>query len=408
MKTAARPHPELRPRRSRTDRLVAGVAGGLGRRLGIDPMLLRLAFAVLALAGGFGVALYAACWMVSTPPDGDETSAMRPAAGVRQVAEVGLVVFGLLLILRAAGVWFGGGLVWPAAVAALGSAVIWARGGPGQQRLARLTLRLGVPAGWLPSGESVARLILGALLIFAGIGAFLASHGNYNLLQGARSIGFALLAAAAGAGLILGPGLVRTARQLSDERRERIRQEERAEVAAHLHDSVLQTLALIQRAGSPREMAALARGQERELRGWLYGRDAASPPGDSLSAAIDAAAAEVERAHRVPIDAVTVGDAPLDERLRPLVEAATEAMRNAAVHSGAGRISVFAEATGQAATVFVRDEGSGFDPSTTSPDRRGLRESIVGRMTRNGGQAILQSRPGEGTEVELRMPLDQP
>jgi signal transduction histidine kinase len=203
------------------------------------------------------------------------------------------------------------------------------------------------------------------------------------------------------AALILAPWWLRLVRGLAAERAERVRSQERAEVGAHLHDSVLQTLALMQkRADDPREVAALARRQERELRAWLNGR---RPDEASLAAALEAAASEVEDDHGVPVEVVTVGDAPLDERAAALVAAAREALVNAAKFAGPEPISMYAEVDGARAEVFVRDRGPSFDPAAVPADRRGVRESIVGRMERHGGRATLHTAPGHGTEVELVM-----
>ncbi len=224
----------------------------------------------------------------------------------------------------------------------------------------------------------------------------------------------AVLVTVTGLGLILGPWIWRLARQLADERRERIRSEERTELAAHLHDSVLQTLALIQRAGEPQEMVSLARGQERELRAWLYGQSRGDGElrgrngADALSAALDEVAARVERLHRVAVETVVVGDCPMDDRLRALVDAAGEAMNNAAKHSGARAVSVYAEVGPEAVNLYVRDEGRGFRPARLLPDRRGIAQSIRGRMDRHGGTALITSEPNEGTEVHLRLPRRQP
>jgi signal transduction histidine kinase len=169
-------------------------------------------------------------------------------------------------------------------------------------------------------------------------------------------------------------------------------------VAAHLHDSVLQTLALVQRrADDPREVAALARRQERELRAWLN----ESRPTGTFATALDAAASEVEGDHHVPIEVVTVGDAPLDDRTAALVAAVREALVNASKFAGPEPIAVYAEVEDGRFEVFVRDRGPGFDPEAVPADRRGVRDSIVGRMERHGGTATVHSRPGQGTEVEL-------
>lgn len=190
---------------------------------------------------------------------------------------------------------------------------------------------------------------------------------------------------------------------LESERAERIRAEERSEMAAHLHDSVLQTLALIQRSSAnAEEVVSLARGQERDLRSWLYG---SRVDGDSFELAVSEAGAEVEDAYKIPIEVVTVGDAPLNDDLRSLIAAAREAIINAAKHSGAPEVSVFAEVTADRAMIFVRDRGTGFDPGTIPDDRRGVTESIQGRMARHGGSAAIDSKPGIGTEVRLTMSL---
>jgi signal transduction histidine kinase len=198
---------------------------------------------------------------------------------------------------------------------------------------------------------------------------------------------------------------MRLATDLAEERRDRIRSEERAEMAAHLHDSVLQTFAMIQRTDDPRKMATLARSQERELRAWLYG--SRNPEhGRMLSDALDEMADRVEQASDVPVEVVVVNDLAMGPRLEAVVAASGEAMVNAARHSGAGKVSVYAEVDGAVLEVFVTDQGSGFDSTTLPADRHGLRESVIGRMQRHGGAAAIVSEPGEGTEVHLTMPLE--
>ncbi|HYF24535.1 MAG TPA: ATP-binding protein, partial [Baekduia sp.] len=221
-------------------------------------------------------------------------------------------------------------------------------------------------------------------------------------LDGTRDALLSLVVVVAALALVAGPFALRAARTISEERAERIRSQERAEVAAHLHDSVLQTLALVQKqAADPRAVATLARRQERELRAWLSG-DGAARPDERLVDALRAAAAEVEEAHGVAVEVVAVGDHELDDAHRALVAAAREAILNAARHAGdAGPVRVFLEAEDGRREVFVRDRGRGFDPDAVPPDRRGVRESIVGRMARHGGRATVRSTPGEGTEVEL-------
>jgi signal transduction histidine kinase len=214
-------------------------------------------------------------------------------------------------------------------------------------------------------------------------------------------VALAAIVVAVALAVIFAPWIIRLARSLTQERSERIRSQERAEVAAHLHDSVLQTLALVQkRADDPRAVAQLARRQERELRSWLFDRTQGEE--GNLRAALEHAAAEVEEQHGANVDVVAVGDRPLDDRTSALVAAAREAMVNAARHGG-GTVSVYAEADDGRAQVFVRDRGAGFDPATVPPDRKGIQESIVGRMERHGGHATIHAQPGQGTEVELTL-----
>jgi signal transduction histidine kinase len=240
------------------------------------------------------------------------------------------------------------------------------------------------------------------VLVLAGIAVFLAAN---NALEATRQVVLAVIVTAAGLALILYPWIRRLVDELATERRERIRSEERAEVAAHIHDSVLQTLAMIQRnADRPKELVALARRQERELRSWLYGGDERHAPG-SLAAAVTAMAEEVEAVHGIEVDVVTVGDCPVDDRVEALVGAAREAVVNAAKHAGVPLVSVFVEAGEQRVTAFVRDRGQGFDVDAVPADRRGIAESIRQRVQRHGGRVTITSSPGgEGTEVALEVP----
>ncbi len=247
----------------------------------------------------------------------------------------------------------------------------------------------------------VSRTGLGIALVIAAGLAFLQATGA---LSAARDVLLAALVVAVVLGVIFAPWIVRLARSLAAERAERIRSQERAEVAAHLHDSVLQTLALVQQqAGDPRQVSTLARQQERELRSWLSGRPRTGEAPGRVAAALEQAAEEVERDHRVNVEVVVVGDCQLDPAREALVAAAREAMVNAAKFGAGSPVAVYAEASPERVHAFVRDRGPGFDPSDLPGDRRGVRESIVGRMERHGGKATITSSPGAGTEVELLM-----
>jgi signal transduction histidine kinase len=255
---------------------------------------------------------------------------------------------------------------------AVGLIVFWRRGG---------SLRPGAPLS-----------LLGILLVVGGT-ALLLTSGSGTAFLAPGAVGGALL-------LIGGPWLWQLVRERDEIRSDRIREEGRAEVAAHVHDSVLQTLALIQRhADEPRRVATLARRQERELRDWLYGDGPAKA--ETVGGGLALAAAEIEELHGVRIELAVGGDCPLDDELRPIVLAAREAMANAAKFSGSDEISVYSEAGTDEVSVFVRDRGAGFDRAAVPADRRGLSESIEGRLARAGGRASIVTAPGEGTEVEL-------
>jgi len=394
--------------RSSNDRVIAGVAGGLAERLGVDPVVVRLAFVVLALAGGVGIVLYLLLWTI-----GRAETETRPAwrAGgdaQRTVAAVSIVI-GVLLVLRSMHVWFGDALVWPVALAAVGSAIIWVRvdrsRSRDRDRNGRANGLNGDRSGAAGATTSISfgRLAGGGLLVVAGVAVFLASNISSGTVG---AVLVALAVAVAGLALIGGPWIARLIRQLGAERTERVRVEEREEVAAHLHDSVLQTLALIQRSEDPARMRALARVQERDLRGWLYRRDDGGGDGtrNLVSDAVDAVTERIELAHGIRIDTVVVGDRPVDPRLQAVVDACGEALTNAAKHSGASVVSLYLEVTDDEVTAFVRDQGAGFDPDAVPSDRRGIADSILGRMARNGGSAEVRSAPGEGTEIRLDLP----
>lgn len=248
---------------------------------------------------------------------------------------------------------------------------------------------------------AMAQVVLGLGLVVAGVAVFLVATPSV------ASPGPGILATAAilvGLVMVFGPWWWRLTHDLSAERQERIRTQERAEVAAHIHDSVLQTLALIQRSATDaRIVSTLARSQERELRAWLYGTPEAAS-GESLATAIQRVSDEVEDLHRVTVETVEVGDCAADERLVALVSASREALVNAARHSGASSVSVYFEVEPHQVTVFVRDRGQGFDLDDVPKDRRGIADSILWRMQRHGGKAVFRSEPGEGTEIELVMP----
>ncbi|MFF5446038.1 PspC domain-containing protein [Streptomyces sp. NPDC012888] len=400
--------------RSADGRMLGGVARGLAGHLGLPVLWVRLAFFGLFLFGdGLGVLLYAAFWVfvplgVGGKPAGRSLFETLPDGRRRlRTPDTGQVV--ALLVLAAGMATFGakvqaggdsGRYLWPTLLVGAGVVLVWRQAD--NARRAHWTAAGGRNARLLQAGRAVA----GVVLVGVGLTVFVVVRGSAAQLGNVLTAALAVLV---GIALLAGPWLIRMTQDLSEERLMRIRAQERAEVAAHVHDSVLHTLTLIQRnAEDVGEVRRLARAQERELRNWLYkpegtGKDEADEPA-SLAEGVKRAAAEVEDLHGVPIEVVVVGDCPLDERLGAQLQAAREAMVNAAKYGGGGGpVQVFAEVEGRTVFVSVRDRGPGFDLDAVPQDRMGVRESIIGRMQRNGGTARLRSAAGGGTEVELEM-----
>lgn len=391
-------HGQVQLARSRDERVVAGVCAGIGHALGVDPVVVRVATVILSLGNGFGVLVYLVAWCVLPVSDAEAPPAPERDANLERALALGCITLGLLFVVREVAPVFPDGLVWPGALVATGIAVAWSRDGDLQTGW-RSTF-LADPSTAFTGRQLWMRLIVGGGLLVLGVGWFLEANQPFATLG---NIALAVAATTLGIALLVGPWILRIQRQAGDERRQRIRSEERAEVAAHLHDSVLQTLALIQRhADSPAQARSLARRQERELRAWLF--DDRSADATTLATALDELTSEVEANHDVVVDTVVVGDRPLDERSDALVGAIREAVVNAARHSGESEVSVYVEVTPSTVEAFVRDRGKGFDPEGVDGwERRGIRDSIVARMTRHGGTACVRSAPGEGTEVALHL-----
>jgi phage shock protein PspC (stress-responsive transcriptional regulator)/flagellar biosynthesis protein FliQ len=402
---ASAPAPRRTLRRDPAHGYVAGVCAGLAREIGIDPLVVRIAFVAAALAGGLGLAIYALAWALL--PAGSARAGQLPRrlrggrAAIEVGAGVGLMLLAVLLTFRELGLWLSDAVAWPLVLVASGGALIWrqslggppgAEGDPGAPAATQGTWRA-------PRAADASRTGLGVALVVAAALAFLQATGS---LSAARDVLLAAIVVIVAIGVIFAPWVMRLLRSLTAERAERVRSQERAEMAAHLHDSVLQTLALVQkRADDPREVATLARRQERELRAWLNRRARDEAGERRVARALDDAAEEIEHSQGVAIEVVSVGDAALDEAGAAVVAAAREAMQNAAKFGGGAPVDVYAEASDDRIQVFVRDRGPGFDPASVPDDRRGVRESIVGRMRRHGGHADIRSAPGQGTEVEL-------
>ena len=369
-----------------TDPLLGGVASGVAYRLGASPLVVRVAFAILGLAAGLGVVTYLVLWALGI----DQTSAPRARSlrhdlGIVALTAAGLVVsFTLVPSVRPE-------LLGPLAFVSFA-----------------LAFSTGASVGAdLRSGRAFGRIVVGLLLMLGGLVAGAATIGDLGQIW---VIGAAIAAVTVGVGVVLAPWIRHLVEGASSDRTERIRAEERADIAAHLHDSVLQTLTLIQnRAHEPQVASALAYQQERELRRWLYRMAPTDADGDpdtraSIRSQLGDVAAGVEDDYLVVIDVVCVGDGAVDATISALIGAVREALINAAKFAETSQIALYVEVDHDRVVAFVRDRGVGFDPSAVAPDRRGIADSIYNRVERVGGLATIRSTIGAGTEVRIEVP----
>ncbi|WP_228804789.1 ATP-binding protein [Nocardia higoensis] len=394
-------NPPVRLVRRSGGRIVGGVAGGLADHLGLDVFTVRMVFVLLSALAGAGIVAYGMLWVFT--PGGYDSE--EPSATERRQA-IGLAMLGIGLAVAIS--WLmnatvAAKVIAPVVVVAVGAALVWREYDTDGPRSL-----FGLPAR--PTVITWARIVAGTTLVVLGLGVLVLARIDLSSLGSAL---IAVVVTLVGGGLLTVPLWLRMARALDAERAARIRNEEREEIASHLHDSVLQTLALIQRqAEDPHEVVRLARSQERELRRWLF--EDAAPAHSSLAAALRTIAGEVEDQHGVKVTPVTVGDVTMDvadsgsglpkEHFTALLGAAREAMVNAAKHAGVPTVDLFAEVEPHQVSVFVRDRGDGFDPAAVSADRQGLAKSIRGRIERRGGRVEILSTPGRGTEVRIFMP----
>jgi signal transduction histidine kinase len=405
--TTAAPTPERRLYRPRDHRIVAGVASGLAQHLGLPVIAVRIALVVLLGFNGLGLLIYAAFWAVlpQQVPTGEKPP-RRDFFALLPFAAIGLGVILLqTLVFGDSGV--PGTVGWLVAIIAVGAGVIWHQSDPSRRghwadNAAQMPWLAAIVAEsdrrsflfrFIGGGVLVATGIIGVVAVYAPAG---------NLSSVLNGVIFALVGLL-GVGVVVAPLVWRTFSQLRAEREGRIREQERAEVAAMIHDQVLHTLALIQRNSADiKEVQRLARGQERALRNWLYKPTAS--PNERFAAALEQAAAEVEDTYAISVETVVVGDTDCDDRIAALVAAAREALVNAARHAGVDTVSLYAEVEEDELSVFVRDRGAGFDMDQIADSRHGVRGSIIGRMGRHGGRAEIKSAPGDGTEVRLTLP----
>ncbi|MCZ9309315.1 PspC domain-containing protein [Corynebacterium uberis] len=387
------PSPYPRFSRPAQGTVLVGVAAGVARNLRVDVAWVRLVLVVLCAVQGLGLALYAVLWLVSrrdVDPGvgaGDQVapvSPLRDRFGLPWVVWAAVAGAGVVLALVALSTYqgFSGASVVPLVLGIVGVLLVWQA----------VDVDLGVG-----SATSRVAVVLGALFVLVAIVAA-------TLMWGRGGAVMAVVITAVGVGVLVAPALVRLWGNLGQERAQKLAADERARIAAHLHDSVLQTLALIQRqSGDAQVVARLARRQERELRQWLFDPSEKLQP--SVFAALTHACGEVEDAFGVRIAPVTVGqDRDTDAATQAAVLAAREAMVNAAKHAGVAEIDVYAELVGGRLEIFVRDRGCGFDQETV-PLGDGLRESVFARMKRAGGTATVTSTPGSGSEVVVAVPV---
>jgi signal transduction histidine kinase/phage shock protein PspC (stress-responsive transcriptional regulator) len=401
--------PLVRPREGRK---LSGVAAGVAVHLSLPVRAVRIGFVVSSLAGFSGMVLYGWLWAlvpqvargaVVSAPDGqppvpsseeaveEEVVATRTRVRADLLAGFFLIAAGVLLFAAGKNWGVRPGLVLPFLILTAGAVIAYAQFDEVDR--ARWFSRTGVG-----TRAAALRLVFGVLLVVLGVLLLVVQEDDVLLLG--RTL-LAAIAVLVGVVVVLAPWGVRLWRDLDAERAARVREAERADIAAHLHDSVLQTLALIQRRSHDgAEVVRLARAQERDLRGWLYGAADADPT--TMAARVAALAAEAEDVHGAVVEVVTVGDRPVDERTAALLAALREAVANAARHAQSP-IRVYVESSPEGVEAFVRDRGPGFDLAAVGEDRLGVRESIIGRMERHGGVARVRSAPGEGTEVRLEL-----
>ncbi|GAB2472553.1 ATP-binding protein [Luteococcus sediminum] len=407
---APRPQPEPpRARRDAEHAVLGGVCSGIAQHLGWSPLLVRGGFVLLAGMQLVGVLVYGLLWvLMPSAAQGDSVEAPGLESARRQqmrpqrhrelarpdgasAAALALVGGGVALLAHRFGTGPSSTIFWPLAFAAAGLAMVWR-----QADAQDLATDRTAPQRW----KDASRLLVGLALV--GVSVSIVAAGWIGISQLPQVLGFAALLVL-GVGIAGAPWITRWRRTSREAHERALLERARADMAAHLHDSVLQTLALIQRQSEdPKAVAQLARRQEKELRTWLYGEEQTE---SSLTVAMRTAVDEIEAERGIDIELVCVGDAEGTSRTDTVVRAAREAMMNAAKHSGADRVDVYCEVDDGQVEVFVRDRGVGFDPEAIGDDRMGVRRSILDRMERHGGTARIRSAPGEGTEVRLVMEI---
>ena len=403
--------PQLPLRRSSAGSVLGGVCSGLAVRLGVRDRTIRIMFSASALFFGFGLLLYVAVWLLLARSGEEASIGSRLVAKRRQARSLLLllvVVLAVLAFLNALNLRGTGGFAWSIALSAIGLFAVWHGSSPDEKAHLEGVINAAPVMGAASSRGWKAlllRVVPGIMLVVVGLQILNKIGGIWGAAVPALLGAVVLLV---GLLVLLAPWWLQNVKDLSSERRERVRIEERASVATHIHDSVLQTLTLIERvASSESDVIRLARAQERELRQWLFNPDSvgiSGPTDDSFASLLGAVENDVENDYGVKVQLVVVGDCPSDEKTRLLVAAGREAAINSAKWSTASTITIFGEVETTKISLFVRDTGQGFDPDNVASDRQGIALSIKQRMTQIGGGTLIRSTLGHGTEVELVLP----
>ncbi len=401
-------------RRGVDNAFIGGVCGGLAIRLGVRERTVRIIFSLLALVSGVGVLLYMVLWLCLPRANERDAIAQRLVGHHRQLRRVaiGLVaIVAIFFVLHTLGMPNLGVYTWPFFLSLLGLVGVWRGASPDEQKhleaLVKSAPLIGVAAS-KGRRSVVLRLVFGAGLIFFGLIIFRHLHGAWGFSTPAL---FGVLVLLGGVLVLLAPWWLATLSDLTDEREARVRVEERANVAAHLHDSVLQTLTLIERAaGDEDAVVRLARNQERELRQWLFDPNYVNGDAEAntFTGLLRHLEGEIENDYGVRVELVIVGDCAAGDEVTAIIAAGREAAINAARWSGAELIAIYAEVEPEVLSLFVRDQGCGFDVALVPADRHGISLSIQQRLTQHGGTAVVKSTMNVGTEIELTLPRTPP
>lgn len=384
---------------------MSGTSRALGQIFGVSSLLVRACIVVLCTAKGLGFGLYLIAWALIPKARPDQPVTEEKPRTWRHSLGLVMITTGIMLFCRYFGLWITDGTTMVVALIALGFTVVWERADEEERRdIDEILSRF--RGGKVPDINKLGwiRLFLAAIFVASGVGVMVI-NGLSIKASAVTDVVIAISLTMVGVATLAFPILQQASSAAEQARHERARAEERADMAAHLHDSVLQTLALIQRTHDPDRIHQLARRQERELRSWLFSDNQTEHKSATVREALETMASEIEGIWPVKVELVVVGDRPIDEACEQVIAATSEAIVNAAKHAQVQRIDVFADIKADAISIWVRDEGVGFDPKSIESSRQGVRNSIIGRLERLHGHVEIDSQLGGGTEIEISCPL---